>query len=607
MSSSITFTNLFDKISFTSKMPTLMKATSDDATATPEMSFESSNTCKYLLDFLMDRLMKSSYHIKLKVLRLIRHLLVNGNGEFLTNLRKRSDIIRKTTTFSGSPDPLHGNAPYEQVRQLANENIRILFDVSDKEKHLKAKQVGDDSSKPSPQSSFAINSKPDKLEEEQPLPVRNFHSETVADRVTGRPGGGWDDHATKIDLIKKGDTARQFMNPQSTTLPKPLPARTKNLENANVSLCGDINSQTGDAINYEKALVDDITVPVGVRSAPTTAMLDSFMKRCNYLDHHRILLLLCEKLKEPVGIQQKALCVIERALKKSDFWSLGDIQLLSNQIELLSTSSNVGLRSRVSKVEALIQESQRKPNIAERIQSVSTLENQDEANLISTTDESLQVKVTETSDAISKGTSDGLFIGMFLSKPSSDINDINSKTTSEPLIDFGSIQQTSSNDSVECNSEASTKALDDLFTKDTVNPTKTTTSQAEASMESLINFSPVAGTSSKAIENSTVVKNSTESLEFISTNDTISSHSETANRNSDGNSEVAFHKSLLKSSDLDSLTLDPLSSKRTTISTPYTSAKDAKRGFDFLNKSSKGNAFNFVSETMQAEMKGRKL
>lgn len=82
-----------------------------------------------------------------------------------------------------------------------------------------------------------------------------------------------------------------------------------------------------------------------------------------------------------------------------------------------------------------------------------------------------------------------------------------------------------------------------------------------------------------------IVNSSPQSIESILTKATASTGSK-------GNNKVSIYQLL------------DLQLKIKLIFFPF--PQDSKRSFDFLNKSTKGNAFNFVSETMQAEMKGRK-
>ncbi|KAI8494804.1 ATP biosynthetic process [Branchiostoma belcheri] len=133
---------LVEKVTFVGKLPTLVKATSDDESPTPgylyqeinAMLHESSSQCQQVLDYLVDRLNKDSFHVKIKVLRVMKHLIENGPSEFQQGLRRRAEGIKAATSYSGPPDPLHGHAPYVVVRKTATEVSSILFNTENCER-----------------------------------------------------------------------------------------------------------------------------------------------------------------------------------------------------------------------------------------------------------------------------------------------------------------------------------------------------------------------------------------------------------------------------------------------------------------------------------------
>ncbi|XP_033630619.1 AP-4 complex accessory subunit tepsin-like isoform X1 [Asterias rubens] len=126
-----------EKVTFVQKLPMILKSTSDDDTPTPgylyqelsDLTYVSSGYCNSLLDVLVDRLDKSSHHVKFKVLRVMKHVVENGSEEFRAGLLRRSAGIQHATKFSGPPDPLHGNAPYIAVRSAAKQLSEVLFDT----------------------------------------------------------------------------------------------------------------------------------------------------------------------------------------------------------------------------------------------------------------------------------------------------------------------------------------------------------------------------------------------------------------------------------------------------------------------------------------------
>uniref|UniRef100_A0A3B3ZKP1 Uncharacterized protein n=1 Tax=Periophthalmus magnuspinnatus TaxID=409849 RepID=A0A3B3ZKP1_9GOBI len=112
-----------ERLAFLQKVPTLMKATADDENPCPgylfqeiSISHESLGNSQCLLEYLLERLQVKSCHVKLKVLKIFVHLCDHGSNHFLTELRRNSTFIQQ---YSGPPDPIHGTALYQRVRNTA--------------------------------------------------------------------------------------------------------------------------------------------------------------------------------------------------------------------------------------------------------------------------------------------------------------------------------------------------------------------------------------------------------------------------------------------------------------------------------------------------------
>ncbi|XP_034414375.1 AP-4 complex accessory subunit Tepsin isoform X2 [Cyclopterus lumpus] len=124
-----------ERLAFLQKVPTLMKATADNETPCPgylfqeigKISHESSGCSQCLLEYLLERLQVESCHVKLKVLKIFVHLCGHGSNHFLTELRRNSTFIQQASVYSGPPDPIHGTALYQKVRNTAQEVARLLF------------------------------------------------------------------------------------------------------------------------------------------------------------------------------------------------------------------------------------------------------------------------------------------------------------------------------------------------------------------------------------------------------------------------------------------------------------------------------------------------
>ncbi|XP_062381941.1 AP-4 complex accessory subunit Tepsin [Sardina pilchardus] len=126
---------LIERLAFLQKVPTLMKATSDDETPCPgylfeeigKISHESVGYCQCLLEYLLERLQVQSCQVKIKVLKILLHLCGHGPPHLLTELRRNATFIQEVIAYSGPPDPIHGNAPYQKARAAAQELASLLF------------------------------------------------------------------------------------------------------------------------------------------------------------------------------------------------------------------------------------------------------------------------------------------------------------------------------------------------------------------------------------------------------------------------------------------------------------------------------------------------
>ncbi|XP_049802198.1 AP-4 complex accessory subunit Tepsin-like isoform X4 [Schistocerca nitens] len=139
---------IVEKMSFSVNLPLLTRATSDSDEQTPgymfaqieEITFQPPPHSELLGEYLARKLDKPSSCVKLKVLKIMSHLVRNGHVTFRKYLRNHDTSIKEATTYSGPPHPLLGTSPYEAVRKNAQELLEILFDADhineDEEKHM---------------------------------------------------------------------------------------------------------------------------------------------------------------------------------------------------------------------------------------------------------------------------------------------------------------------------------------------------------------------------------------------------------------------------------------------------------------------------------------
>nr|XP_025033986.1 LOW QUALITY PROTEIN: AP-4 complex accessory subunit tepsin [Pelodiscus sinensis] len=126
---------LRDRLGFLSRLPTLMKGTSDDNVPCPgylfeeiaKISHDSPGSSQCLLEHLLNRLQNNSCHVKLKVLKILLYMCTHGSARFLQQLKRNSAFIQEAAVFAGPPDPLHGNSMYQKVRAAAQDLTSALF------------------------------------------------------------------------------------------------------------------------------------------------------------------------------------------------------------------------------------------------------------------------------------------------------------------------------------------------------------------------------------------------------------------------------------------------------------------------------------------------
>ncbi|XP_032653188.1 AP-4 complex accessory subunit tepsin isoform X1 [Chelonoidis abingdonii] len=126
---------LRDRLGFLSRLPTLMKGTSDDDVPCPgylfeeiaKISHDSPGSSQCLLEHLLNRLQNNSCHVKLKVLKILLYMCTHGSSQFLQQLKRNSTFVQEAAVFAGTPDPLHGNSLYQKVRAAAQDLASALF------------------------------------------------------------------------------------------------------------------------------------------------------------------------------------------------------------------------------------------------------------------------------------------------------------------------------------------------------------------------------------------------------------------------------------------------------------------------------------------------
>jgi hypothetical protein len=117
--------------------PVINEACEDSSKATPgylykeiaEMTFESTDTCMKILELLCEKMEVTSPIVKYKALNVVKNVLQKGSPAFFREMGRKHMVIRDCLNFRGPPDPLHGDAPYSQVRDLAQQVINMIYDT----------------------------------------------------------------------------------------------------------------------------------------------------------------------------------------------------------------------------------------------------------------------------------------------------------------------------------------------------------------------------------------------------------------------------------------------------------------------------------------------
>ncbi|XP_030631082.1 AP-4 complex accessory subunit Tepsin [Chanos chanos] len=388
---------LMERLAFLQKVPTLMKATADDETPCPgylfeeigKISHESVGCCQCLLEYLLERLQVESCHVKLKVLKILLHVSGHGPPHFLTELRRNVTFIQEVTVYSGPPDPIHGNAPYQRVRSAAQDLASLLFtDTVTAETGLSPCKaatptmgMGSESSPRSGLQGFGYSPAKkgtgaatllDKIQKaaevvasavlppsEQPgirlqdnhyravvapsgvvevaVPACAYnvpkHSRKAAGRCPGQPGGGWEEqdsgHGSPCDSSREnGPIGRTSGGGSSKS------GGTDSHSGASRE-SGDLSErveamQLGDC-GQEVALIS--TLMEGSRVFLTREETQHFIKECSTLNCEVVVELLARKLLDPShNVQMRALCAVA-CLMSSDLLSLDQI-FMATQVSL---------------------------------------------------------------------------------------------------------------------------------------------------------------------------------------------------------------------------------------------------------------------------------
>lgn len=273
----------------------LNKATSADEVPTSGYMFEdiakaslgSSAACQDLEYYLSTKLSRSDANVKLKCLRLIKHVS-EQNIEFRRLFQKKSDLIRGHLQFTAPPDPLKGDALPRAIREEAELALKAVFSTESSQSSSIAHRMQSMSSGPimpptSQNNGFFGNmniSIP--LGGQRQLNIGAAGIKTVAPPSppkthTGHYGHSFPSSNTGPTTIYSSGNA--YMPPDNFN---------RNLPKIEANPDG----------TFERKIVDEFTIVAGARVAPTSEALGQFAKDCLSFNRSLLSNLLVEKLND---------------------------------------------------------------------------------------------------------------------------------------------------------------------------------------------------------------------------------------------------------------------------------------------------------------------
>ena len=83
--------------------------------------------CQTIEDLIVNKLAKNKPYIKYKALRVVQFLCETGSPKWRRAWQRNTDKLRDAQQFRGPPDPIYGDAPYQQVRKAAKDAMHAVF------------------------------------------------------------------------------------------------------------------------------------------------------------------------------------------------------------------------------------------------------------------------------------------------------------------------------------------------------------------------------------------------------------------------------------------------------------------------------------------------
>ncbi|XP_077689360.1 AP-4 complex accessory subunit tepsin isoform X4 [Eretmochelys imbricata] len=334
---------LRDRLGFLSRLPTLMKCTSDDDVPCPgylfeeiaKISHDSSGSSQCLLEHLLNRLQNNSCHVKLKVLKILLYMCTHGSSQFLQQLKRNSTFIQEAAVFAGPPDPLHGNSLYQKVRAAAQDLASALFSDT---------LLPPPSAQPCrPLPPTGMGSQPSPCSSLQGFGFTSERSGSLSHRP-GQAGGGWEEtdsgHSSQNSSQENGELSRTSDSCSKSGSDSPSGASRE---------LGNVTERVeGDCVQ-ELSLVSELTR--GSKVFLTREEAQHFIKECGLLNCEVVLELLSRTLQDPSELVcMRSMCAIS-SLLCSDLLAHEQIFMITRQhLQQLSQRSPGPVANKATKL-----------------------------------------------------------------------------------------------------------------------------------------------------------------------------------------------------------------------------------------------------------------
>eukprot|EP00451_Oxyrrhis_marina_P038327 CAMPEP_0204364648 /NCGR_PEP_ID=MMETSP0469-20131031/41307_1 /ASSEMBLY_ACC=CAM_ASM_000384 /TAXON_ID=2969 /ORGANISM="Oxyrrhis marina" /LENGTH=139 /DNA_ID=CAMNT_0051353593 /DNA_START=46 /DNA_END=462 /DNA_ORIENTATION=- len=114
----------------------LNKATASDDAPPPgylfgeiaRQTFNSPDESREIAEYLLKKLQKDQPNVKLKCLRVIKHVCEQGKPDFKREIQRRAEVVKACLQYRSTPDPLKGDQPSKAVRDEADAALKCIFD-----------------------------------------------------------------------------------------------------------------------------------------------------------------------------------------------------------------------------------------------------------------------------------------------------------------------------------------------------------------------------------------------------------------------------------------------------------------------------------------------